>query len=716
MRQTYKLKLFATISLLAYASQAFAQKEDLTTIVDMQHLAAYLVAGLLIAIFVMIFSNRLYYYQQKAASQEAQQQSAQLSLVLGYNKFQIWTYNVEKEFFTQISNQGEKYITYSPIEFSMLYDQDDFSKMLKDIGCVAQGDKDSCVRTIKSRRSEDDQPDMPQYLFKVSITVLKNNPQGKPSVILGIQQDITDEMLKKERAANLALRYHTVFNSSLVDMVYYDANGTMTDINEKACETFEVADRDKLLATKPNIKDVPSMQDIDLEHMELEHSSSITDLTEIEKPIGGLTEEHWGTNKSYYEQIVSPVHNEEGELTGIVMAGRNITEMVESQHHQKWASQQLAKKTHDIQTFINDINYSLREGNMRMVKYSPDSHVLEISSDLSKPQYRLSQVRCVALLQPAERSRARGLLLRMDRCHPGTIQATLETILRDEQGRYIHLTFSLAPVAGKDGITHYFGICQDNTEMVYMEKKLMVETQKAQETESLKSTFLTNMSHEIRTPLNAILGFVGLFNAPHAEEDEAVFSDEIKRNTSELLQLVNDILFISRLDARMEEFNKKECDLATLFDGYCYMGWSIISPDVTVSVENPYNHLNVTIDEQHLGMAIQKICTLAARHTKKGTIRAKYEYHHGELIISVEDTSDGITQEQLAHAFDRFARNDTSSSETTGLDLPIVKELIEQMGGSVEIQSGIGKGTTTYIILPCEMSNMEKKTENISII
>ena len=716
MKQTYKLKLITTISLFGYATQAFAQKEDITTIFDMQHLAAYLVAGLLIAIFVMIFTNRLYYYQQKAVSQETQQQSTQLSLVLDYNKFQIWTYDVEKEFFTQFTNQGENHVTYSPIEFSMLYDHDDFSKMLKSIVNISQGQKESDVKTVRSRKPEDDQPDMQQHLFRISISVLKSNLQGKPSVILGIQKDITEETAKKELVANLALRYQTVFNSSLVDMVYYEADGTMTDINEKACETFEVADREQLLALKPNIKDVPSMAGIDLEHMEQQHSSSITDLKEIDKPIGGLTENHWGTKKAYYEHIVSPIRNEEGKLSGIVMAGRNITEMVESQHHQKWASRQLAQKTRDIQTFIHDINYSLHVSNIRMVKYDPDMHILEISGDLNKPQYILTQVRCLTLLKPSEYRKAKGVMLRMDRRHQGNIQARFKTILHDEQGRNIYLTLNMVPVSGKDGIMHYFGICQDNTEMVYMEKRLRVERQKAQETEQLKNTFLTNMSHEIRTPLNAILGFAELYNNPHATEDEPVFSEEIKRNTNELLQLVNDILFISRLDARMEEFKMNECDFAAVFDGYCYMGWSILAPDVTVSVENPYNHLTVTIDEHHLGMAIQKLCTLTARHTEKGTIRAKYEYRHGELNISIEDTSNGISNEQLAHVFDRFNRSDASSNQSTGLDMPIVKELIEQMGGSLELQSGIGKGTTAYIILPCEMKYMEKKVENNNII
>ena len=107
------------------------------------------------------------------------------------------------------------------------------------------------------------------------------------------------------------------------------------------------------------------------------------------------------------------------------MAGRNITEMVESQHHQKWASRQLAKKTRDIQAYIDNINYSLHVSNVRMINYNPDTHVLEISSDLNNPLYKLPQIRCVTLLQKYERRRAKGLFQRMDRRHPGTFKYLL---------------------------------------------------------------------------------------------------------------------------------------------------------------------------------------------------------------------------------------------------------------------------------------------------
>ena len=247
--------------------------------------------------------------------------------------------------------------------------------------------------------------------------------------------------------------------------------------------------------------------------------------------------------------------------------------------------------------------------------------------------------------------------------------------------------------------------------MVYTEHKLQVETEKALEAESLKSTFLKNMSHEIRTPLNAVLGFAELFNNPHAEEDEPIFAEEIKRNTGELLQLVNDILYLSRLDAKMEEMTIEECDFAALFEGYCYMGWTNISPNVKISVENPYNHLMIAIDAQHLGKVIQVLCEHTVLNTSEGSIRAKYEYRHGELSISIEDTGRGLSEEEQKRVFERFARSEVGGDYSTGLDMPIIKELIEQMGGSIELQSEPGKGCTVYVIIPCKMTNMEKKTE-----
>lgn len=710
MKFTNSRRPLFTAVMMASVTMAYAQKENMDTIADISHLSAYFVAGLMIAIFTMIFTNRLFYFRQKEISQQTRQLNTQLALVLDSNKIQVWTYDNDRRLFSLLSNHGEQQKTYSTIDFSILYDHDDFTAMMRQINTILRTGQGSPNLTVRGPKPKD--PENARRLYQIDISPLQQKHRRQSNVLLGIQRDVTDTKVRQEKASSLALRYRTVFNSSLVDMVFYDAQGFMTDINDKACESFQVVDRQQTLASRAHIHDVPAYRDLDLEHFEQFHASSIVAQSDVVKPIGRLDGNQWQEGKTYYEQIVSPIHNDDGTLAGIIMAGRSITDMVQSQHHQKWASQQLKQKTSDIQAYIANINYSLRVSNVRLINYNPDTHELEVASDLRSTQYRLSQIRCIALVSPEDRRHVRGLFRRMDSRRSVPFSATLCTLFRDSQGRSVYLSFNIVPVTRKDGtISHYFGMCQNNTEMVYTEKRLREETIKAQETENLKSTFLMNMSHEIRTPLNAVIGFAELFNGEHDEADEPVFAEEIKRNTAELLQLVNDVLFISRLDANMIEFNYAPCDFALLFDSLCYMGLSAISPQVKATVENPYNHLTINIDEKNLGIVIQKVCAASTRYTTEGTIRAKYEYRHGELSISVEDSGRGLTEEQQRHLFDRFARSDSGENLATGLDMPIIKEIIEKMGGSLEIQSEPGKGTTAYIIIPCEMSSIEKKTE-----
>jgi len=710
MSSSNRQRLLAVATLLTISLTVFAQKENMETIADSHHLSAYFVAALMISVFVMIFSNRLFYFRQREVSVQAQQLNTQLGLVLTSNKTQVWTYDVAKHLYTLLSVKGEKEKTYVPIDFSQFFDSNEFTQMHKAVIALADSNKDP--EPIVIRGSKPENGSAPR-IYKVNLTILQRDKKGKAKIVLGTQRDITDNRMRKEKTRNLALRYHTVFNSSLVDMIYYGADGYMTDINDKACETFGITNRDTLLERKVKITDIPSYRDLDFDHLENLLMSSITDIDRTKREDERIPEVTV-KGKFYYECAVSAVRGKDKNLLGIIAAGRDITDMVDSHHRQQQDALLLEKRTQDIQNYINNINYSLKVSGVRLVNYHPDNHELKIFSDLNQVQYSLSQIRCVSLLTPSDQRKARGLLLRMDRRTPGNFMVTLQTRFHDEQGRNIFLTFSMVPVEGKDGrISHYFGMLRNDTEMVYTERQLMKETEKAQETEELKNTFLLNMSYEIRTPLNAVIGFAKLFNGPHDVEDEPVFSEEIKRNTNELLALVNDILYISRLDAKMVEFNYHETDFATLFEGYCYMGLSALNPDVNIQVENPYNRLMVKIDEQNMGEVIQKLCANAARVTKAGTIRTKYDYRHGELNITIEDTSKGLSAKELPHVFDRFVRDENNQREGTGLDMAIIKELVEQMGGTIEVQSEEGKGTTTYVIIPCEMTAMEKKTEII---
>lgn len=673
-------------------------------IIDFQHISICLLAMLVIAIVVMIIYNRIYYRREKDIDTRTSQLNTQLALVLDSNKTQVWTFDPMKNIFV-VLKEGNTGKEYTPLDFAQFFNHDDFNHLRQFITTILNGEKESGKMMVSSLEEEG----KPTLTYEIHVSVLRRDRQGTPSVLLGIQRDTTEDVIRQEESRRLLLRYHTVFDSSLVDMVFYNEDGILTDINNKALESFGVKNREALIKRKVKISDIPSYRNIDFEHLENAVLSSITDIDKTKQTDERIPELTIG-GKYYYEVTLSTLRDEQNNLHGIIAAGRNITEMVQSHHRQQEKRKLLKDTTKEIETYITNINYTLRASGVRIFHYYPDTHQLDISSDLNKVQYSLSQIRCASLIDQSDRRRLRGLFLRMDHRRQQAFTTIFHTILRDEQKRRIHLTFSAVPVTNKKGtITHYFGLCRNDTETVYTEARLREETEKAQETESLKDTFLTNMSYEIRTPLNAVVGFAGLYNAPHDEADETVFADEIKRNTGRLLQLVNDILFLSKLDARMVEFNYQDSDFAALFEGYCYMGWSNVSSDVTVSAENPYNHLIVKIDEKNLCEVVQKLCEHAARNTTEGTIRAKYEYRHGELSISIEDTGRGISSEILSHLFDRFTRNESTREYDTGLDMPIIKELVEQMGGTIEIQSEEGKGTTAYVIIPCEMMSMEKK-------
>ena len=705
----YLARPVAICLLLTASLAAYAQAENMDTLFDIHHNLAYLVAGLLIAIFVMIFYNRVIYYREQGAINQSKQLINQIGLIMRASRTEVWTYDLESDLVTVMTGQDENERTYPPIEFSQFYDHEDFTAMRKIILDIRDGEDIAGQLLVRSAPMKDAQES--QRIYDVSLSILRHNRKGQPSIILGTERDVTETQKQAEHTRNMMLRFHTIFESSLVDMIYFDSDGTMIDINDKACESYHVRDKRDLLAHKPKIEDFPTLRDLDLSQVDEIYVSSIADLTNVDHPIGDTEESVWGGKKSYYERVTTAIRDHLGNLSGIVMAGRNITEMVNSQHHQREASLLLERKTKDIQDYIQNINYSLKVSNVRLMNYYPDIHELDISSDMSRTQYRLSALRAISLITQSERRKAKGLLLKMDRKHKCIISETFQTIFRDREGRNIYLNFNIMPILDKEGnVMHYFGMCRNETEMTYTERQLQKETKKALETEQLKDTFLLNMSYELRTPLNAVIGFAELFSAEHNEEDEPIFAEEIKKNTNTLLKLINDILFLSRLDAKMIEFNFQPCDFAMLFEGWCYMGWSNMGPQVKVLVENPYTSLIVDIDQQNLAMVIQKLCVFTGLNTREGMVRAKYEYRHGELMITIEDTSNGMDPNTLSKAFDRFVR-EGSAEEGTGLDLPIVKELVEQMNGSIELQSEHGKGNAFYVSIPCTMTSFDKKAE-----
>ena len=159
----------------------------------------------------------------------------------------------------------------------------------------------------------------------------------------------------------------------------------------------------------------------------------------------------------------------------------------------------------------------------------------------------------------------------------------------------------------------------------------------------------------------------------------------------------------------MVEMNARECDFAKAIEGICHNTWlQDRKDDVIYEVENIYDQLVVNIDINNVERVLEQLLHNAVVHTSKGRVRLRYDYMNGQLVIGIDDTGDGIAKEVLDHAFERF-NTPSGKNNSTGLGLPICKELITLMEGHIDITSEVAKGTTVWVTIPCEAKTVVRK-------
>ena len=637
---------------------------------------------------------------------DSKKKKARLALILRTGRLRLWFYDPATRHYCYMSETGEYEREYNPSEFALLFYQDDLENVRSIIFDICDGKRDTAKLYMRSRAARESECNY----YETSVSVISRGDNGLPTSLMGIQHDVTEEYRRQQKINQLLIRYHTIFNSSMLDMLYYDNKGVLKDINERACKAFGVKSREQVLDGSFLLENNPFYNQMALDELENSHTGSIVNFDDYRKEEIYHVDELGLNGRMYYESAINPIHNEEGKLEGVYMSGHDISEMVNSFHRQQAGLKKLQQGTDSIKQYIANIDYALSVSGVQMVNYYPHSYTFELINRETHTKINMSQLRCIRLATPRFRRTVNITLNKMDHLTKHGIVQAIEIEIHDKKGRQIWLEFNMVPMLDANGeVERYFGTYRDITDMVETEQRLAVETKKAQETEVLKQAFLTNMSYEIRTPLNNIIGYAGLFTKDHDESDEPFFMEQIKQSTGELLLLVNDILYISRLEANMEEYKREPVDFALTFAGYCQNGLSTIKNGVQSNIIQPYNRLVVDIDSRHVEMIILRLCKLSCLLTSQGSISISYEYHRGELTIHFEDTGIGFASEVLPHVFEHFTRNIRGGLIGSGLDLPIVQQLAQQMGGTIEIQSDYNQGTSIWISIPCTATVIEKK-------
>lgn len=641
----------------------------------------------------------IYRYREKKMTSAVRSSNNRLNLILKTSRVRIWQYNVADNTITHYDEEGRQdTMSFSRTSFYNNPTPEGFEKTKNAIAELIAQKKGKNTFTVQAYSTEEGE--LRNYV--VELSVLRRDKNGRPTHIIGTSSDITNEQLRQQQMRDTMLLYQAIFNSAMVDNVAYDQNGVIVNMSERSYAILGI-DKQEILDRHITVQDVLGLPDLQIEDMDYTYLTQIyKNEPDDQRPLN----KYLRLPELYYELQLVPVRDDDGKLMAIYGTGRNVTEVAKSFSQMQQNTMQLQHVNNEMQKYIQNIDFVLQNGGVRLANYSPDTHTLVIYSEIDHAQNTLTQTRVMALTDDKSRKVVRRLITNMDNRTRSTQSATVKTALRIK-GRQLCIYLSFIPTLDDQGqVTGYFGMCRDISEIMATEEQLAQETEKAQEVEAVKNAFLRNMSYEIRTPLNSVVGFAELFQMEHSADDEAVFIGEIKENATRLLNLVNDILFLSRLDARMIEIKPEPIDFAAVFDSCCQSTYTKCQqPDVEYIVINPYHKLVVDIDYQNFGIMLDRIIVNAVQHTRKGHVTMRYDYTGEDLVVTIGDTGEGIPEERLQSIYERFA----SGSKGTGLGLSICHEIALQMNGRITIKSDVGVGTIVWVAIPCKCLELERK-------
>lgn len=241
----------------------------------------------------------------------------------------------------------------------------------------------------------------------------------------------------------------------------------------------------------------------------------------------------------------------------------------------------------------------------------------------------------------------------------------------------------------------------DITELEKIKRELQTSKEKAEMSDKLKSAFLANMSHEIRTPLNAIVGFSHLIAESENTEERHTFYEIVEANNERLLQLINEILDLSKIESGIIEFTSAPVNIHSLckevYDAHVFR----TPQGVKLIYEPSENGLVIETDKNRVFQVFSNLIGNAFKFTKAGSISYGYKLVNKQVVFHVTDTGTGIEPEKIERVFERFAKLN-NYAQGTGLGLSICKTIVERLGGEISVSSVVGKGTTFTFTLPYE--------------
>lgn len=508
-------------------------------------------------------------------------------------------------------------------------------------------------------------------------------------VSLGNIISICMELRRSESEAWLEKAYlQNIYKNLPAGIELYDKDGFMTDLNDKEMEIFGLRHKEDVIGL--NLFDNPLLPQGLKDKLKAGAPIDMSFNYDFDRLDG-----YYSTSRTGTISLISkfaPLYDALGNLINILLINIDNTETTNAY-----------SKIQDFEEFFTLIGNYAKVGYahfnaLKCDGYAVNSWYRNVGEKEGTPLNEIIKVH--SHFHPDDR---RMMLRFFDQVlirEASHLRRDVRILREDGTYTWTRVNVMVRDFRPEDGIIDMVCVNYDITELKETERKLIAARDKAEELDRLKSAFLANMSHEIRTPLNAIVGFSSLLTETEDMKDRKQYMAIVQENTELLLQLISDILDLSKMESGAFEFVKSDTDVNLLCSEIIRSLRMKVPAGVELVFEECLPGCHVWADKNRLNQVISNFINNALKFTFSGSITlGYYRQTDGYLRFYVRDTGMGIPKNKIKTVFDRFVKLN-SFVHGTGLGLSICKSLVEQMGGTIGVESEEGEGSCFWFTYP----------------
>ena len=511
------------------------------------------------------------------------------------------------------------------------------------------------------------------------------------TIVYGIaeMQDGPDTAIACQALQRSERLLHNIYKNLPVGIELYNKEGVLVDLNDKELDLFHVDSKEELLGI--NIFENPVFPEEMKERLRNNEDADFTFRYDFSK-LG----EYYSNNKAEgtidLVTKVTTLYDENHNPVNYLLINADKTETTVAYN-----------KIQEFEEFFELIGDYAKVGYAHFNILSKQGHAQKswyknIGEEYGTPLSEI--IGTYKSFHPDDRDLILQFFEEVQKGNADKLSHKIRVFRENGECTWTHVNLFVRKYAPQDKVIELISINYDITDLKQIEEMLVNERDRAEASDRLKSAFLANMSHEIRSPLNAIVGFSSLLASAENVVEKELYNSLISHNNELLLNLINDIIDLSKIEAGYLELHQNWFNLTELLDE-CVAEYARLLPSgVELLTSYPEHDALVELDKLRIKQILNNFLSNALKNTTRGHVEVFYEIDKHCVRIGVKDTGRGIPQNMLEKIFERFEKVD-SFAQGVGLGLSICKSIVDKMNGRIQVYSQLGLGTTFIAELPC---------------